>query len=166
MNAHMRTLVVSAAAVVSLARPDSAFACSCIQPLPAASNSAFNPTVEYRQWFAGFNGVVFRGTVLSVESALRDQARTQLSVAGAMAALRVTFRVERVWKGVTTSEIAIYTAENDGLCGIKFAVGTSYLVAAGPPELPTTGTCSEGYFYTRSEATLVDVLGQGSPPAK
>jgi hypothetical protein len=152
MNGPIRALVIATVAVTSpLAWPDSAIACTCQPPLPTPIAAAESPIVaaEYRQWLAGFDGVVFRGTVVSAEAAGINR--------------KVTFRVERVWKGVSTAELVVY---NDGLCPIAFVVRKSYLIAAAPTERPITTTCAAGFFKTRNEAAFLAALGQGSPPAQ
>jgi hypothetical protein len=82
--------------------------------------------------------------------------------------LLVTFKVERVWKGVTTSEIVVVTSwwrdSSFGGCGIQFSEGRSYLIAAEPAQRPFTAICSDGWRRTRNEADFIAALGEGAPP--
>jgi hypothetical protein len=112
---------------------------------------------EYRQWLASFNGVAFRGTVVS------DPA---VVVVGRIATAEYTFKVERVWKGVTTSEVVIRTAADEGMCGIPFVRGRAYLIAADPPERPVMNICTPGHRYMLDDKAFVAALGEGSPPSK
>ena len=150
MNWLIRVAVVTATSL--LACPDLASACICPgYRLPSSP-------VEYRQWLANSDGVVFRGTVVSV--------RTVPTFAGREASAQTaeyTFKVERVWKGVTTSEVVIRTNSEASMCGIPFVRGKAYLIAADAPR-QTIGLCSIGYELARNEKDFLSALGEGSPP--
>jgi len=147
MNRLKRTLVVVMTASSLLALPGTASACSCIGRAISAP--------EYREWFDGFNGVVFRGTVISAPE--RPGIVTNPS---AMA--QYTFKVERVWKGVTTSELVIESTADEALCGINFVCGRTYLVAATPPERPQAGVCTPGWLHTVKEMEFIAAVGPGA----
>ena len=143
-----RTSVPAALALsVLFAWPHATYTLSCLRGL----NYSETPTA-YQNWLAAFNGVVFQGTVLSIGAADGGP-------------LRVVLRVERAWKGVQASEIAIYTAREEGVGGRPFKVGGAYLVAAAPPDRPMTNTCSEAYFRTVDQDRFIRSLGTGAPPA-
>lgn len=164
MDARIQVLIVAvAASLVLLALPDQSFACDCVRELPAA-DGAGGARSEYQRWIASFNGVVFRGTVVALENVPYDGAVGPPELAAMTR--KVAFRVERIWKGVSTSQVVIYTGQSDGTCGIPFVRGKSYLISADPPERPITTTCSAGYFKTEYEAGFVDALGPGVPPAQ
>jgi hypothetical protein len=99
---------------------------------------------------------VFRGTVVS-KVVVMD---------GRIATAEYTLKVERVWKGVTAPALVVRTAADEGMCGIPFVSGRAYLIAADPPERPSTNMCTQGHRYTRDERAFVAALGQGSPPPK
>jgi len=75
------------------------------------------------------------------------------------------FKVERVWRGVTTSEVVIRTAVDESMCGIPFVRGKAYLIAADAPR-QTIGLCSIGYELARNEKDFLSALGEGSQPPK
>ena len=78
-----------------------------------------------------------------------------------------TFKVERVWKGVTTSEVVIRTAADEGMCGhFRFVPGRAYLIAADPRQQPAMNMCSTGQMHTRKEKDFLSALGEGSLPPK
>ena len=149
MKCLFRLAIVTASL---LAWPDAAHACICAGP----GKASFSPA-EYQRWLAGFDGAVFRGTVISVRivPAARSEGR-------AFATADYTFKVERVWKGVTTSEVVIRTAESDSACGVPFERGRTYVVAAEAPQM-SIGLCSLEYFFTRNEKAFLSALGEGSP---
>ena len=148
----MKWLIRAAVVTASmLAWPDVALACIC-----PGYRMPSSPTA-YQQWLANFDGVVFRGTVVAV--------RTVPTFAGREASAQTaeyTFKVERVWKGVTTSEVVIRTAADGSMCGIPFVRGKAYLIAADPPR-QTLSLCSIGYELARNEKEFLSALGDGSP---
>jgi hypothetical protein len=146
MTGFARALVIAITVAPSLALPDDAFACTCPGHLSPQSAQ------PYRQWLDSFDGVVFRGTVVS----------KAVVVDGRIATAEYTLKVDRVWKGVTASELVVRTAADEGMCGIPFVRGRAYLIAADPPERPTTNICTEGRRYTRDERAFTDALGPGS----
>ena len=46
--------------------------------------------------------------------------------------MQVLFSVERSWKGVSASEIMLFTGRGSGDCGVEFQVGERYVVYAYP----------------------------------
>jgi hypothetical protein len=150
----MRWLVRVAVVTASMsAWPDAALACTC----PGPGKASFSPA-EYQRWLANFDGPVFRGRVVSVR--ILPQARVE---GRPFPMAEYTFKVERVWKGVTASEVVIRTAQWDSACGIPYLQGGAYVVAAEAPQM-AVGLCSPGYFYARNEKDFISALGEGSPP--
>jgi hypothetical protein len=114
----MRRLLLIA--FVLLARPISARACSC------ASYS--NPAFEFRR-----AGAVFTGEVIAIDGSRTKQtmpAWLGWMYPGPSYGYRVTFSVNRSWKGVTTSKVDVTTGYGGGDCGFLFDVGREYLVYA------------------------------------
>lgn len=136
MHVHTRHLVVLAiVAIGSVIAPRPAEACSCIGKRPACQ-ALWDP------------GAVFAGKVVVIE---------QNAGGGLFAARRVRFQVVEAFRGVTTSEIDVYTGAGGGDCGYSFIVGSSYLVyssqAAGAPRL-TTGICSRTQMLSQASEDL------------
>ena len=157
----MKQLLVSIAVGLTamLVWPRAAFACSCRDQTPSSAQQRV-------EWFAGFDGAVFRGTVIASEQVQRPVSPRQ-PVTGELRVeeWKVTLRVERHWKGVTTSEIVVYTPLDDGMCGVRFRVGGVYLVAAAPSnDGLTASVCTLGWFHTRDPEAFRTALGEGSPP--
>ena len=158
MSGLTRLIVVASVAAASmLALPEPVSACTC-----GVFRTSFS-SPEYREWLASFDGVVFRGTVVSVPRIVAAGA-TPLSSRISMA--DYTFKVERVWKGVTTSEVVVRTAVDVGMCGVAFVLGRTYLIAAETLQQPKVNMCSAGQMHTRNEKGFLSALGEGSPPPK
>jgi hypothetical protein len=148
----MRFLLALTAAFC-LASAEPAFACGCIGvPTP--------PTVEdYRKRLNSFDGVVFRGTL--VESEIVPGLGT-----------KVTFRVERHWKGVASPEMSVHTYSGTS-CAVGYVLGPSYLIVARREKngladaqgVPFTSPCLNEYYLGNEEAFLA-ALGAGSLPPR
>ena len=152
MTGLTRLIVVAMMAMAwLLALPDAASACTC-----GVFRVSFSAP-ERRQWLASFDGVVFRGTVVS---------DPRIIAVGRVSMADYTFKVERVWKGVTTSEVVVRTAADAGMCGIRLVPGRVYLIAAGPLQQPAINMCSTGHMHTRNEKDFLSVLGEGLSPTK
>jgi len=141
----MRFLLV-AAGLLSLCWAEPAFACSCA--------TGVVDTNTYRQWLDRFDGAVFRGAVIKTE----EQAGFS----------KVTFRVERYWKGVTASEVVIYTPRQGSMCGVSFLVGQTHTVAAQRDnDRLQTDLCIER-FIAQNATRFREAIGAGtsasSPP--
>jgi hypothetical protein len=169
LDIDMRKLLVRVVVVLTamVVWPDAASACSCPDRRPTTA-------LQYREWLPTFNGAVFRGTVLSVEQVQPAPSVEQVQPAQSSEPqeapfptwwLKVTWRVDRYWKGVTSSPLVIYTGPDDASCGIRFTVGGSYLVAADPRDGSLTANiCTLGWFYTRDPEAFRAALGEGAPP--
>ena len=79
--------------------------------------------------------------------------------------LKVTFAVERFWKGVKTGRVSIYTAAQTALCGVPFEVNKKYLViaAAGDDGRLNVGLCP-WLEKEQNEAAYRARLGRGKKP--
>ena len=138
----MRRLRVVTALVVALfgltlgvwAAPTLAYACSCAQPDPAAQ--------------ANRADVIFTGTVVSDE--VRGDTR------------RLSFAVDRVYKGSAASTQVVETSSSGASCGLEVSGPGPFVVYAqaggGRPEL-TSGLCDG-----TTNAPAPAALGEGTPP--
>lgn len=136
MHVHTRHLILLAIVAIGsvlAARP--AAACSCMGRRPACQ-ALWDP------------GAVFAGKVIAIERNANE---------GLFANRRVRFQVVEAFRGVTTSEIDVYTGAGGGDCGYSFIVGRSYLVygsqSAGAPRL-TTGICSRTQLLSQASEDL------------
>lgn len=77
---------------------------------------------------------------------------------------QVTLRVDRAWKGVDSSTVAVVTGMWDADCGFPFRRGRSYLVFAyrGHDGLLTAGICGRTARLWRAARTLREL----GPPAR
>jgi hypothetical protein len=141
------------ALAVLLLSPSPALACTCVDLRPFT-------TQDYRKWFDGL-GAAFQGRVLSMERIEADSPFGPNGTTGPH--WRVSFRVDRQWKGVTSSEITVYTALLGDSCGVRFVADRSYLVAAHQTASGLHALlCDE--FYLEDELAFRKALGEGSLP--
>ena len=105
-----------------LATTGFAIACSCA-PSPGVAESLKD------------SAAVFAGKVLSISPSGDDPE-------AAMSGFKITFAVEKSWKGIRTEKVVIATSPGGGMCGYHFEKEGRYLVyASGDKEL-STGICS------------------------
>ena len=139
-NAGMR-LVLVVAGLLCLGRADAMSACGCVE----------EASVEgYRHAFESFDGAVFRGTALRSERQKRGVTK-------------VTFKIERVWKGVTSDEIAVYVTADPGCKHRLPKIGGSYLLHAKHEKGKLT---ERSCFYpdVKTPLRFLEAVGEGSPP--
>jgi hypothetical protein len=154
--------------VIQTALPDIVSACTCL-------GGRVQDRAAYQQWFQQ-RTVVFRGTVIADEL-LPEVRITAPNVPNNITfrPRRVTFNVERQWKGVEGSTVAVVTDADGGMCGIDYRQGGRYVVAADQrpvmnadltlsqtPEL-RTDTCI-GPAWLRDEKSFLAAFGEGQPP--
>lgn len=128
--------------------PAEAGACSCAMP-PPVEESVAQATA------------VFAGKVTAIEE---PPPRTVMSSADPV---RVTFEVDRVWKGVDTPKVVVSTALSSASCGYEwFEVDREYVVFAGGAggELQT-GMCMRTQPLA-SAGELLAELGEASAPTR
>lgn len=87
----------------------SSLACSCAPP-QSASQELSRATA------------VFSGKVLEVKRHKRS--------ADLFASVQVLFEVEKVWKGIDSKKVGIFTSSQSSACGYGFEEGRTYLVYA------------------------------------
>jgi Tissue inhibitor of metalloproteinase len=124
-----------------------AYGCSCREVAPDKKQG-----INYKKWLKNFNGAVFVGQVVKIEEA---EARNQL---------KVTFKVERHWKGVKTTEAIIYTGLNDAACGVTYSEGKKYFVVADLYEGKLHTNLCSWLGYSKNEKAYLKGLGKGKSP--
>ena len=124
--------------------------------------------------FARLAGVVFSGTVTTIES----RGVSKQLTGDAMRGEAITFAVDRVWKGSVSKQFVVYNI-GYSIESMWFIGGTKYLVFAyphsreeraalglavsGPPTFGI-GSCGQGTrFYERATDEILK-LGVGRPP--
>jgi len=132
---------------------DAARACTCI------SGSVAGDDASMKQWFAEFDVAMFTGRVKSIE---RVEVREEDGYPHPM--LKVTFAVERFWKGVEGADAVILTGIHSAACGVPYSLGKRYFVVAyrrrGAFE---TDICTAPRRYS-DHKIFVKGLGKGSKP--
>ena len=113
-----RLRLVSVLALAALSMVRQAEACSC---------GAWSWAV------GGFKeaAAVFEGEVTSIESRMLDHKGEQF-----VGALRVRFKVHRVWKGAHSPDAVVETSPDESMCGYSFRRGVAYVVYAYPSDTP------------------------------
>lgn len=138
----MRVLIASAIGLLTLVLTvQIAAACSCIEPPP--------PKQALEQASA-----VFSGKVVEIQ-----QGQQQF------APKRVTFEVDRSFKGVEAGRVVVTTAADGAMCGFGFQQGKSYLVYCyGDKEALSTNLCTRTKSIETAGGDLKD-LGEGKKPS-
>jgi hypothetical protein len=128
-----------AAAMILVAAPRRAEACSCVKP-PAPKQALAD------------SAAVFEGKVVGLG---RDPAKHRLTA---------TFAVTRWWKGGEAARVAVATIDVDSMCGVGFAEGDEWLVYAGGDATGLSASlCSRTRRAAEAEADR-KALGAGKSP--
>src|SRR5688500_14588637 len=98
--------------------PQDAFACSCVSG--AVPGEAL-PTPG--EWLETFDGAVFRGRIVGLERSAREIGNGDIKVL--FHERKLTFRVERQWKGVQRPEIVVWTDELNSSCAVDYPLKAS-----------------------------------------
>lgn len=77
--------------------------------------------------------------------------------------LRITFRTQRVWKGLNRERIVILTGRGGGDCGLEHTAGAQYLVYASGQPL-RSGLCSRTSPIEMAGDDLTYLAGVTKPP--
>lgn len=139
MANRLLALIPVVMAMILVATPRRAEACSCVMPPPpkAALEAA---------------SAVFEGKIVKID---RNPDKHQVMA---------TFAVTRWWKGGETAQTRVATIDAGSMCGLSFADAEQWLVYAdGPADGLSAGMCSR----TRRSAEAGDdrkALGAGKPP--
>ena len=119
---HLLRISMVTIALAILGATSPLYACSCvggtIELSPAEARAAF------RGWFDSFKGALFIGRVTALEAVESDQDGSRVTE------MKVTFSVERYWKGVDGRTITIFTGAGCCDCGVKYSVVKRYFVLA------------------------------------
>ena len=127
-----------------------AYACRCPE-IP------INGSGEYslKEWLDEFDGAMFTGRVVKIIKVKADDEWDTPE-------LRVTFRVDRFWKGVKAAETVIYTSA--GTCGVRYVRGRKYFVIADNFEgRLRTDICTSPKSYDEVYDYIKE-LGEGKKP--
>lgn len=137
-------LVIFAALVISIAG-ESVLACSCLL-------EPNKPAVDYSAWARNFDGAAFSGRVVKIDK-----------VAG-KPEIKVTLAVDKIWRGVDSAEVAVYTAENTAMCGVYYEVGREQIVIADKTgDRIMTFSCPE-MEYASHRSEYLAALGTAREP--
>ena len=119
---HLLRISMVTIALAILGTTSPLYACSCsegtMELSPAEARAVF------RGWFDSFKGALFIGRVTALEAVENDQAGSRVIE------MKVTFSVERYWKGVEGRTITIFTGAGCCDCGVKYSMGKRYFVLA------------------------------------
>ncbi|MDQ1592016.1 MAG: hypothetical protein QOG71_2643 [Pyrinomonadaceae bacterium] len=144
----MRKVVLLTGMIVLIGLAENAaYACSCVEVNTAKKGTAAK--TNYKRWLKGVRGAVFTGRVTKIET---DPSYQQS---------KVTFEVERYWKGVQGSEVVIMTAAYTSACGVPYTLGETYFVVAdGSVGKLSTDLCSH-LGYSKYKAAFIKGMGKG-----
>lgn len=128
--------------------PSTSYACSCVQP------GTVHESLEE-------SNAVFSGKVVEIVD--ENEKKFNKSSADLLA---VRFEVEETWKGVTQTQVIVYTARDSASCGFEFALNDEYLVYAkeikGQLEV---SLCSRTNSLEAANADIIE-LGVGTKPSE
>lgn len=101
---------------------------------------------------------IFEGTVTTVKSS------TGLLSSSSAKAVKASFQVNEVWKGLVTPTIEVLTAAGSDSCGYEFVEGERYLVyAKATGKALEVSLCSQTVLHSKADEQFL-VLGSGSLP--
>lgn len=141
--------------IILLLPIDTAIACSCAwvkyengKYLPLEKEPAL--TIET---IAGYP-LIFSGMPIKMELEYVPGRNSEEVILNGM---KVTFLVQKTWKGKKMKEITIHTGLGGGDCGFDFHLGYSYLVFPEVSEgeaLPAVSTCDRTKFLSEAQQSL------------
>lgn len=126
-----------------LASAQTIFACTC--EIPSASSSLRKKVRDARKK----SFAVFAGEVLKISEQTDGYG------------VKVTLRIDSMWKGPETSEALVSTGKDGGDCGYPFVVGKKYLVYASQSKdgFLTTNICQRTQLLSLAKEDIA-VLGK------
>lgn len=128
--------------------PNTGYACSCAEPGSAQE--------ELERSSAVFSGEVIGILDKNKNSYIQSSADP----------IAILFEVEETWKGVTQSQVVVYTERDEASCGYQFEINTKYLVFA----YESGGSFKTSYCSKTTPLTLaiddMDELGEGEVPTE
>ena len=136
--------------------PKTVNACSCVTSSEAVKGFSL------KGWLKEFDGAMFTGRVKEIE-----KVKLKLNPDLAVDFLRVTFQVDRYWKGVNGqrhAEAVVYTGAGCCDCGVHYEQGESYFVIADRIEGNLrTNICTSPKSYSAVDGYIKE-LGTGKAP--
>lgn len=136
------SILISSSALLFPARAD---ACSCVEP-----GSVQESQVR--------SDAIFEGTVTTVKSS------SGILSSSSVKAVKASFQVNEVWKGLVTPTIEVLTAQGSDSCGFEFVEGERYLVyATATGKALEVSLCSNTVLHSKADEQFI-VLGSGSLP--
>lgn len=139
-------LLIIFAALFMLVAGEAVLACSCLL-------DPNKPAVDYTAWASDFKGVAFSGRVRKIEKIANKPE------------IKVTFTVEKIWRGIDSAEAVIYTAETTAMCGVYYEVGREQVVIADSTDgRIMTYSCPE-MEYASHRSEYLAALGEARKPS-
>lgn len=133
--------------------PETVNACTCVTSSEAVKGFSL------KRWFKEFDGAMFTGRVKEIE-AIKLKFDQDLAVDF----LRVTFHVDKYWKGVKGGDAVVYTGAGCCDCGVRYVEGETYFVIADLIEGNLrTNICTSPKSYSDVEGYIKE-LGRGKTP--
>ena len=130
-----------------------ALACTCVKSTEVKGN--FN----YKRWLKEFDGAMFTGRVVKVE-----KVELEMDAGFFGDFFKVTFQVDRFWKGIKTDEATIYTGAGCCDCGVRYSEGEKYfIIADNIGGNLRTNICTSPEAYSDVEG-YIKALGDGRKP--
>ncbi len=143
----MKKVIIILAAAILVVSAQAALACSCIVEGPN------EPAKDYNAWARDFKGAAFSGRVTKIE---KSAAKFEL---------KVTFAVDRSWRGVDSKQAIVYTASDSAMCGVYYEEGKDYVVITDSVSgRITTYSCPEMEFASH-RGDYLKALGEPGKPA-
>ena len=149
----MRTLILLAGLfAIFIIGGRNVSACSCY--VPTASEIESMTDAEFSRQFLTLDGAAFVGRVVK-------KARVKSPIGGSW---KVTFEVERYWKGSDAKRVTVSTATSGAACGVNYKVGERHLVIASKHKGELQTSLCAHLSATQNKAVLMKRLGRGEKP--
>ena len=133
--------------------PKTVKACTCV------TSSETIKGFSLKTWLKEFDGAMFTGRVKKIET-----VRLKVDQELASDSLRVTFQVDKYWKGVNNTEAVVYTGAGCCDCGVHYVEGENYFVIAHRIDgYLRTNICTSHENY-RDVDLYIKELGRGKTP--
>jgi hypothetical protein len=142
----------------------SSYACMCSTSLTLTKIGLLEGKLFTDKAFLDdYDGVVFTGQVIKIK-----KVKVKLSSGDDWHNYRVTFKVDRYWKGIDSSEVVVFTGAGGGDCGIGFRKGDGYIVFGKMFENRLyTGICTYTADSRYAENIIKGLnLGEGKYPVQ
>lgn len=137
----VKKIIIILASAVFVFAAQNAFACSCVAEIEKKQT-------DYNVWAKDFKGVAFSGRVTKIEI---DQAKYES---------KVTFAVDKYWRGVNSTEAVVYTSSSSSMCGVSYEEGKDYVVITDSVSgRIATYSCPE-MEYASHRAEYLKALGE------